>query len=87
MRDACPCGDATAWHTRRTSGPLARGARSSFPLPLGGEGRVRGAAGATSSLWVRPPSAFDSACAVRPPLTLFLSPGGGEESGRYEPAG
>ena len=45
-----------------------RGARSSFPLPLGGEGRVRGAAGATSSLWVRPPSAFDSACAVRPPL-------------------
>ena len=45
-----------------------RGARSSFPLPLGGEGRVRGAAGATSSLWVRPPSPFDSACTVRPPL-------------------
>ena len=49
---------------------LARDARSCFPLPLGGEGRVRGAAGATSSLWVRPPSAFDSACAVRPPPLL-----------------
>ena len=52
------------------------------PSPLGGERRVRGAAGATSSLWVRPPSPFDSACAVRPPLSLILSPGGGEESGK-----
>ncbi len=33
----------------------ARAARSCLPLPLGGEGRVRGAAGATPCLWVRPP--------------------------------
>ena len=56
--------------------------RSCLPLALGGEGRVKGAAGATSSLWVRPPSPFDSACAVRPPLSLILSPGWGEESGK-----
>ena len=46
---------------------------------------MRGAAGATSSLWVRPPSACDSACAERPPLSLILSPGGGEESGKGGP--
>ena len=31
---------------------------------------MRGAAGVTSSLWVRPPSAFDCACAERPPPLL-----------------
>ncbi len=52
---------------RPTAVISARAARSCLPLPLGGEGRVRGAAGATSSPWIRPPSPFDSACAVRPP--------------------
>ena len=74
MRDARPCRHAMATRggdKQQPDAPLPsfpRGARSSFPLPLGGEGRVRGAAGATSSLWVRPRSSFDSACAARPPL-------------------
>ena len=88
MRDARPCRDATATRGGDKQQPGApplsfpRAVRSCRPLPLGGEGRVRGAAGATSSLWVRPPSSFDSACAERPPLSLILSPGGGEESGK-----
>ena len=61
---------------------LARDARSSFPLPLGGEGRVRGAAGATSSLWVRPPLSLRLRLRGASPLSLILSPVGGEESGK-----
>ena len=50
-----PRAGVTAGAGRPTVVIPPRGARSCFPLPLGGEGRVRGAAGATSSLWVRPP--------------------------------
>ena len=64
-RSDLPAASAQAGQRERNT--RMPGGRSSFPLPLGGEGRVRGAAGATSSLWVRPPSAFDCACAVRPP--------------------
>ena len=92
MRDARPCRDATATRGGDKQQPGApplsfpRAARSCLPLPLGGEGRVRGDAGATSSLWVRPRFSFDSACAplraVPSPLSSILSPGGGEESGK-----
>ena len=54
-----------------------------FPSPLGGRGEGEGGplAPPRASGCV-PPSPFDSACAVRPPLSLILSPVGGEEPAR-----
>ena len=66
----------TGWIRSGALPSFPRDASSSFPLPLGGEGRERGAAGATSSLWVCPPSRFDSACAPRPPSPRSSPPVG-----------
>ena len=79
-RSDLPAASAQAGQRERNT--RMPGGRSSFPLPLGGEGRVRG------GRWrhLEPLGASPLCLRLRlrgaSPLSLILSPGGGEESGK-----
>ena len=88
MRDARPCRHAMATRGGDKQQPGApplsfpRGARCSFPLPLGGEGRVRGDRWRHLEPLGAPPLFLRLRLRGASPLSLILSPVGGEESGK-----